>query len=89
VKNVFVWYIIGAVSLLLFILMGADKHKAKNHKRRIPEKTLFLLALMGGAVGGTIGMYLFRHKTKHWYFAVFFPLLALIQLIAAFYLTIF
>ena len=88
-KNTVVWYIICAVSLILFILMGADKHKAKAHKRRIPEKTLFLFCLLGGAPGGTAGMYLFRHKTKHWYFAVFFPLLAAVQLAAGIYLTIF
>ena len=71
------------MSLVLFIVMGADKRRAKSGARRVPEKTLFLLALFGGAVGGTLGMRAFRHKTKHWYFAWGFPLLALAQLALA------
>ena len=68
------------MSAALFLTMGADKSRAKSHCRRIPEARLFLLALLGGAVGGTLGMWVFRHKTRHWYFAVFFPLLAAAQL---------
>lgn len=70
------------MSVLLFILMGVDKLKAKLNHRRIPEATLFMFAILGGAVGGTMGMLSFRHKTRHWYFAVFFPLLALVDLSA-------
>ena len=65
--------------------MGVDKYKAIRRRWRIPEATLFILALIGGAGGGTVGMYSFRHKTKHWYFAVFFPLLALAQLALYFF----
>ena len=72
--------ILTVMSAVLFLMMGADKSRAKSHCRRIPEARLFLLALLGGAVGGTLGMWVFRHKTRHWYFAVFFPLLAAIQL---------
>ena len=68
------------MSAVLFLTMGADKSRAKSHCRRIPEARLFLLALLGGAVGGTLGMWVFRHKTRHWYFAFGFPLLAAIQL---------
>ena len=68
------------MSAVLFLTMGADKSRAKSHGRRIPEARLFLLALLGGAVGGTLGMWVFRHKTRHWYFAFGFPLLAAIQL---------
>ena len=67
------------LSLVLFVTMGADKSRAKQGARRVPEKTLFLLALLGGAIGGTAGMVFFRHKTKHWYFALGFPLLAVLQ----------
>ena len=62
-----------------FFLMGYDKRCAKKNKRRVPEKTLFLSAALFGALGGCMGMYLFRHKTKHWYFKLFFPLMLLIQ----------
>lgn len=64
------------MSLLLFAMMGTDKRAARLHARRIPEKTLFLTAVFGGAAGGWLGMYVFRHKTRHWYFAAGFPLLA-------------
>ena len=56
------------MSVVLFALMGADKRFARHEMRRVPEKKLFLFALLGGAPGGLLGMYAFRHKTKHWYF---------------------
>ena len=64
--------------ILLFILMGLDKQKARKGKYRIPEKTLFIFALLGDALGGWIGMIVFHHKTKHWYFKIFFPLIAVL-----------
>ena len=73
------------INIVLFVVMGVDKYKAIRRRWRIPEATLFILALVGGACGGTVGMYSFRHKTKHWYFAVFFPLLALAQLALYFF----
>ena len=81
-------YYLAAVNVLLCILMGTDKLLAKLHKRRIPERTLFLLAFLGGALGGTLGMYSFRHKTLHKSFAIGFPLLAVVQIAAAAYLII-
>ena len=62
-----------------FFLMGYDKQCARKKRRRIPERTLFLSAALFGAFGGTLGMFAFRHKTKHWYFRIFFPLLMLLQ----------
>ena len=59
---------LAAISLIAFILYGADKSKAKRGAWRIPEKVLLGFSLLGGAVGGLLGMLLFRHKTKHWYF---------------------
>ena len=67
------------MSIIGFTLMGVDKAKAKKGERRIKEATLFAFAILFGAVGSTLGMLVFRHKTKHWYFAVFFPLLALVD----------
>ncbi|MDR2888740.1 MAG: DUF1294 domain-containing protein [Lachnospiraceae bacterium] len=64
-----------------FILMGVDKYKAKKKTFRIPEATLFTVALFGGSVGTWLGMYLFRHKTRHWYFVYGMPLILIIQLI--------
>ncbi|MDM5352094.1 DUF1294 domain-containing protein [Lysinibacillus sphaericus] len=68
------------ISIVLLILMGMDKSRAKKHEWRIAERTLFTLAIVGGAVGGVLGMYLFRHKTCHNSFAFGFPLLAAIQI---------
>ncbi len=68
-----------ALNILSFFLMGHDKQCARKNRRRIPEKTLFLSAILFGALGGTLGMFIFRHKTRHWYFRVFFPLLLFLQ----------
>ena len=81
-------YIIIAMNVIAFALMGMDKHKAKRHLRRIPEKTLFAAAVLFGAFGGTLGMLVFHHKTKHWYFELFFPLLAVLQLALAAWLYV-
>jgi len=67
------------LNLLSFFLMGHDKKCARKNMRRVPEKTLFLSAILFGGLGGTLGMLVFRHKTKHWYFKVFFPLLLILQ----------
>ena len=77
-----------AVNLAAFFLMGMDKRRAQWGKRRIPEKTLFLPAVLGGALGGTLGMYLFHHQTRHWYFRWGYPLLLILQLAALSWLTL-
>lgn len=76
----YLFYLLAAVNIVLCAMMGIDKLCAKLNKRRIPEKLLFLLAVLGGGLGGTVGMLSFRHKTKHWYFAVGFPALAILQI---------
>ena len=68
-----------AVNLISFFLMKWDKARAAKGARRIPEKTLFIAAGCFGALGGTLGMFLCRHKTKHWYFRLFFPLMLAVQ----------
>ena len=67
------------MSVVSFAAMGLDKSRARRGGRRIPEKRLFLYALLLGAVGGTLGMLVFHHKTRHWYFHLGFPALALLQ----------
>ncbi|WP_295217742.1 DUF1294 domain-containing protein [Ruminococcus sp.] len=69
------------VSTIAFCLMGVDKRRAKRQAWRIPEKTLLLVTLLGGGIGGTLGMWCFHHKTRHWYFRYGFPLIALLQII--------
>lgn len=60
--------------------MGIDKSRARRRAWRIPEKTLFAVSLLGGSIGTWAGMYLFRHKTKHWYFVVGMPLILILQI---------
>ena len=74
------------MSLVTFLVMGSDKLRAKRGARRVPEARLFLLALLGGGVGGLLGMYAFRHKTRHLHFALGFPLIAAAQILGALYL---
>ncbi len=75
-------YIIGAYiiwNIIVFLLYGVDKHKAKAGAWRIPEKTLLLCALFFGAVGALFGMKVFRHKTKHMKFKLLVPLLVILN----------
>ena len=74
------------VNLLGFTMMGIDKRKARRRAFRIPESTLFIIALIGGSIGSIAGMYAFRHKTQHWYFVWGMPAILLIQLAAVLYL---
>lgn len=76
-----------AINLAAFFAMGLDKWKAKNNAWRIPEKTLFLLVILGGSVGGILGMQLFRHKTRHWYFKWGFPAILVVQILLVLFLV--
>jgi uncharacterized membrane protein YsdA (DUF1294 family) len=67
------------MNIIGLAVMGIDKSKAKRHVWRIPEKVLFLVSLLGGSIGTWAGMYIFRHKTKHWYFVVGMPLILALQ----------
>lgn len=81
--------VVGGYLLLMNIVglyvMYSDKRRAINHRFRIPERTLFIVSLFGGSIGTWAGMYLFRHKTKHWYFVVGMPLILLCQCAGAVY----
>lgn len=81
-KFIFIYIIL--TNILLFTLMGIDKQKAKLNQWRISEKTLFILAIIGGSIGGILGIYTFRHKTKHLKFTLGFPTIILFQVIAIF-----
>lgn len=69
------------VNLIGFALMGIDKYKAKKRAFRIPEATLFIVAMIGGSIGSIIGMYAFRHKTRHWYFVYGMPAILILQIL--------
>jgi len=77
------------VNALGFLLMLADKEKAKKNRWRIPEATLLAVAIIGGSLGSLAGMRLFRHKTKKTHFSVGLPVLFAIQaILLVLYLTI-
>ena len=70
---------IAGMSLVSFLVFGADKRRAARHEWRIPEKILFLTALLGGAAGAFLGMHIFHHKTRHKSFCFGIPLILLLQ----------
>ena len=70
------------MNLVSFCLMGYDKRCARRQKWRVPEKRLFLVTACFGGLGGVLGMKVFHHKTKHWYFRVVFPVLLILQIAA-------
>lgn len=69
------------INAVAFLLMLVDKQKARKNLWRIPERTLFLSALLGGSVGALLGMYTFRHKTRHLSFTLGMPAILIGQLI--------
>ena len=73
--------VIAIMNTAAIVLMGHDKKMARQGKWRVPEKMLFLVTACFGGLGGVLGMKVFRHKTRHWYFRVFFPLLLIVQVI--------
>ncbi|MBO6092790.1 MAG: DUF1294 domain-containing protein [Oscillospiraceae bacterium] len=85
--QIFLVYLI-LVNMIAFLLFGLDKRKAQMHRWRISEKALFIPAILGGSIGAILGMHLFHHKTKHWYFRFGLPLILALQL-AVFFLLLY
>lgn len=73
------------INIIGLLLMKWDKYLARKQKWRIPESRIWLIALVGGAFGTTMGMYMFRHKTKHMKFILFLPILVILQVIGLIY----
>lgn len=69
------------INLVGFVMMCVEKQLAIHHKNRISEKILFLIAIIGGSIGSILGMYAFRHKTKHLSFVIGMPVILIIQLV--------
>ncbi|MBE5823757.1 MAG: DUF1294 domain-containing protein [Butyrivibrio sp.] len=81
-----IFYLAGfliVMNIIGFASMGIDKKRAQRSAFRIPEATLFAIALIGGSLGSILGMRIFHHKTKHWYFKFGMPLILILQLLAA------
>lgn len=77
------------MNIVGFSAMGLDKAKAKAGAWRVPEKSLFAFAIFGGGLGVWLGMYAFRHKTKHWYFKYGVPVIVFLELGIAIYFLYF
>ena len=71
------------INAFAFVLMYADKQRAKKNRWRISEATLLTTAFFGGSIGALFGMYLFRHKSLHMKFTLGIPLILIFQLILA------
>ena len=80
-KVLYIYLIV--INVAAFLLMLIDKVKAKKNLWRIPEATLFLVAAIGGSIGSLLGMYTFRHKTKHIKFIVGMPLILAAHIVIA------
>lgn len=78
--NLLIFYFV-IINFISFIVMGVDKRKAQKNLWRIPESTLFVLAIIGGSIGSIAGMHLFHHKTRHWYFVYGMPAILIVQVI--------
>ena len=63
------------INFITFVMFGYDKNQAKKGAWRVSEKTLFFLATIGGSVGAWVGMQVFHHKTRHWYFRIGIPVI--------------
>ena len=74
------------LNLVGFLIMGEDKRRAKMHRWRISERMLFLVSILGGSIGTWAGMYVFHHKTRHWYFVIGIPLILILQIAGAIWL---
>lgn len=85
-KNIIIYLLI--INLISFLSMGIDKWKAKRGAWRIPEQTLISMVLLGGGIGGILGMYAFRHKTKKPRFYVGFPIILILEIIIAIYIIV-
>lgn len=82
-QNILIYILI--INVITFFMMWFDKHEAKIGDWRVPERTLFLLVFLGGGIGGIAGMYVFRHKTRKWYFKIGFPAILILQIVFIIY----
>ncbi|MEG0051333.1 MAG: DUF1294 domain-containing protein [Terrisporobacter sp.] len=83
-KILLIYFLI--ISILTFSLMYIDKHRAIKGEWRISESTLINLSILGGGLGSYMGMYLFKHKTKHPKFTIGIPLTILFNVITYFFI---
>lgn len=86
-QNIIIYLII--INIIGFLVMYIDKQKAKKGKWRIPEKTIFIITVLGGGIGTISGMYTFRHKTQKLHFTIGLPTITILEIIGVIYFTFF
>ncbi len=86
VKNIVAYFVI--INIIGFFIMWLDKRKAIKGSWRIPEKTLFIITALGGGIGTTIGMYVFRHKTQKIQFVIGFPFITILEIVTIMYFAL-
>ena len=86
-QNIIIYLII--INIIGFLVMYIDKQKAKKGKWRIPEKTIFIITVLGGGIGTIAGMYTFRHKTQKLHFTIGLPTITILEIIGVIYFTFF
>lgn len=79
VSNIIIYLLI--INIFTFLAMAVDKWKAKQGKWRIKERTLLILVILGGGIGGILGMKIFRHKTRKPQFYIGFPTILIFQIV--------
>lgn len=82
---ILIGYII-IINIISFFIMLYDKRQAIYHNFRISEKTIFIVSLLLGGIGTYVGMYVFRHKTKHLKFTIGIPIIIILNIISVFYI---
>lgn len=86
IKNIVLYLII--INIIGLLIMLIDKKKAIKSKWRIPEKTIFIVTILGGGIGTIIGMYKFRHKTKKLKFTIGLPVITLSEIVLIIWIAI-
>ena len=74
------------MTLVGYLVIGADKLRAQNHQWRISERALFTIAILMGAIGVNVAMYVYRHKTRHLSFVIGMPIIALLNILIAIFI---
>lgn len=87
INNILIYLLV--INIVGVLSMGIDKFKSKHQMWRTKEQTLFLIAILGGSIGSILGMYIFRHKTKHTQFTIGMPVILLTQIVLIIYFMFF
>ena len=79
IQNIILYFLV--INIITFLAMWIDKRRAQKNKWRISETALFIMAILGGSIGGIAGMYTFRHKTKKKRFKIGFPIILILEIL--------